>query len=881
MGRNRKKKINFYLEEEIERQSYCELTPAQDPNGPNWHRVKEAARNAFAVAATEFLRARQKAYYTRIGKFRFNTQNNPECYKTVADFLAADFNPASERHLPKTRTAVINQAKTVFEKSMPKLMTALKADPTAFISDCFEVKCVTAIRSKKTGIHAITGEKVVEYSDRVIRTPWDSLPAALQTRKNLRGTEIMVSEFLRSSTFWDFFTKILEPAAFKPLYIRGCEMLKVTNQFYSPIAYINTPLQAYLFQILKETVTGKTLVNFEGKRPKAPQISAVRRFFTNGFTLEFTVKPTDAERNAAITFIHNRILTNSCGNQLHRYLEALAALYALEGISFIRLEELQTLFEFSFLKNLLFVGGLTGESVDQYRKLKVKRDMIETLPKEPRDYFPLARCLKRKFILHVGPTNSGKTYQSLERFRQSGSGVYLAPLRLLALEVQEKMLVQNLPCNLLTGEDKQVMDGARHVASTIEKLSFSQIYDVAIIDECQLLENEQRGAAWTAAILGVAAAEVHACMSDYARDLVIELIEYCGDSYEIIEHSRDTELQLEEEPFTDFSRLEKGDAVIVFTRASVLTLAAKINKETSLRCSVLFGGLPYRSRRSQFHDFAEGKTDVLVTTDVIGLGVNLAIKRIIFMAEAKFDGREKRLLKPAEVLQIAGRAGRKNMYEQGTILSKKPEIFQFYREPIAPLTQAYIGLTHYISEIEGELGTILAAWEILDFKPPFIKANIDSNKKLLETLKSIDLSKSDLFKAIFIPIYTTSRFFFELLDQYLRLVAAGEQKLPFPMMPQPTYRNGFKDYASLQQLHDYSLAIDLYYYLCQTYQLNMDAERVEQQRNDTARQINRKLLPGRLKSRQCQQCGAELEWDDYRNICPVCREKTIDAKKTS
>ena len=47
--------------------------------------------------------------------------------------------------------------------------------------------------------------------------------------------------------------------------------------------------------------------------------------------------------------------------------------------------------------------------------------------------------MKRHFILHIGPTNSGKTFCALERLKTAQNGVYLGPLRLLALEVYEKM----------------------------------------------------------------------------------------------------------------------------------------------------------------------------------------------------------------------------------------------------------------------------------------------------------------------------------------------------------------------------------------------------------------------------------------------------------
>ena len=59
--------------------------------------------------------------------------------------------------------------------------------------------------------------------------------------------------------------------------------------------------------------------------------------------------------------------------------------------------------------------------------------------------------MKRKFILHVGPTNSGKTHDALERLKQCSHGAYFGPLRLLALEVYDKCNMEGLPCSMVTG----------------------------------------------------------------------------------------------------------------------------------------------------------------------------------------------------------------------------------------------------------------------------------------------------------------------------------------------------------------------------------------------------------------------------------------------
>lgn len=53
--------------------------------------------------------------------------------------------------------------------------------------------------------------------------------------------------------------------------------------------------------------------------------------------------------------------------------------------------------------------------------------------------YPAARDMKRRVVLHVGPTNSGKTYQALKALERAESGLYLGPLRLLAWEVHQRL----------------------------------------------------------------------------------------------------------------------------------------------------------------------------------------------------------------------------------------------------------------------------------------------------------------------------------------------------------------------------------------------------------------------------------------------------------
>jgi ATP-dependent RNA helicase SUPV3L1/SUV3 len=131
--------------------------------------------------------------------------------------------------------------------------------------------------------------------------------------------------------------------------------------------------------------------------------------------------------------------------------------------------------------------------------------------------------MKRRIIYHGGPTNSGKTYHALQALRQAdpdkGGGVFCGPLRLLALEVYEQLNTEGVYCSLMTGQERTEVDFANHTSCTIEMVNVNKTYDVAVIDEIQMIGNATRGFAWTRALLGLQAREVRttACGTTTAR----------------------------------------------------------------------------------------------------------------------------------------------------------------------------------------------------------------------------------------------------------------------------------------------------------------------------------------------------------------------------
>ena len=70
------------------------------------------------------------------------------------------------------------------------------------------------------------------------------------------------------------------------------------------------------------------------------------------------------------------------------------------------------------------------------------------------------------------------------------------------------------------------------------------------------------------------------------------------------------------------------------------------------------GRLSPRTRNAQVALYQDKEVDFLVATDAIGMGLNMDVNHVAFASLGKFDGHRPRRLTPAEVAQIAGRAGR-------------------------------------------------------------------------------------------------------------------------------------------------------------------------------------------------------------------------------
>ncbi|KAI9665536.1 MAG: RNA helicase [Alyxoria varia] len=284
--------------------------------------------------------------------------------------------------------------------------------------------------------------------------------------------------------------------------------------------------------------------------------------------------------------------------------------------------------------------------------------------RHPAEWFPATRAFQREFHVHVGPTNSGKTYHALKRLESAEKGLYAGPLRLLAHEVFMRLNARGQRCNLVTGDDRRSSDddpNAPHISCTVEMVPLNAQFDVAVIDEIQMIGSSDRGWAWTQAVLGVLAKEVHLCGEERAVPIVQELAAACGERVHIHRYQRLNPLSLARRSLHgDLAQLQKGDCVVGFSIVVLHSIRKKIEEATGKQVALIYGSLPpeTRAQQAQLFNDDDNDYDYLVASNAVGMGLNLNIKRMIFLAvHRQIKGKWENIPSP-EIKQIAGRAGR-------------------------------------------------------------------------------------------------------------------------------------------------------------------------------------------------------------------------------
>ena len=520
--------------------------------------------------------------------------------------------------------------------------------------------------------------------------------------------------------------------------------------------------------------------------------------------------------------------------------------------------------------------------MEYIRPLKEKKRKEELLAKTIRDFknlFPLARLLNREIIFHVGPTNSGKTYQALKTLKAADTGYYLAPLRLLALEGYENLKAEGVGVSLITGEEEIIDEESTHISSTIEMMNGSVEVDVCVIDEIQMISDRDRGWAWANALIGVPAKKVILTGSADVLNAVTEICDYLDEPLEVFHFERKNELKLLTQP-TPIKQIDKGTAVVAFSRRDVLGLKQQLSQKYEV--SVVYGNLSPEVRREEARRFREGKSDVLVATDAIAMGLNLPIKTLLFSKDNKFDGLRRRELMPTEVAQISGRAGRYGFEEVGyigalddktleTITSKFYAPLPSLRLPFSVMASLeHVLLIGEILETEN-LSTILNFFaDNMEFEGPFVAANLDS---MLEISNIVDEYRLDLktrFHLACAPASISSPYIESVFHRYIQQLEVGKTVEYIPPRDLPKFA---QTNEMMLNAEDRVREISLYLWLSFKFEeLFPHTQKALEARVRLNNFIEASLKQGNF-IKKCNRCGKSLDFTYRFSICDSCFTK--------
>ncbi len=350
-----------------------------------------------------------------------------------------------------------------------------------------------------------------------------------------------------------------------------------------------------------------------------------------------------------------------------------------------------------------------------------------------------------KYIIHSAGPNSGKTYQALKRLKESnGKCLYLSPLRLLCYEISDKLNNEGFPCDLVTGEERILIYNSKITSSTVEMCDYNNYHDIVIIDECVMLSDKFRGCHWLKAILQVKAKEVHIILNKEVEDLVNKILTITNKKFTINRYERLVPLEISKNIY-NYDDLPNRTAIVCFSRIRCIMLKVMLERK-GYTVSLLFGNLPPEVKKKQIERFNNGETQICVTTDVIGFGLNLSLDYVLFDAIEKYNGEENTLLTPSQLNQIGARAGRYLLSDKGIVSAFNSKDLRYIKNNIYTFIETkntYFPIDENIINIlpRNTIYEKLLLFNELDFIPLELKEFIkrQDTKQLIDILQKSNI----------------------------------------------------------------------------------------------------------------------------------------------
>ena len=226
--------------------------------------------------------------------------------------------------------------------------------------------------------------------------------------------------------------------------------------------------------------------------------------------------------------------------------------------------------------------------------------------------------------------------------------------------------------------------------------------------------------------------------------------------------------------------MRKNDALIVFSKAKVIACAAELQKK-GIKCSVIYGSLPYETRHNEVKKFVNGETDIVVSTDAIGMGMNIPVERIVFLENNKYDGVIRRPLFPAEIKQIAGRAGRFGRYEKGYYNAEfgSFRVREKMEREVLALKQASIDFPTRLLSVKGRLTEIINEWKNIKLSEIFWKQNLNTMWSLAKYCENFTNDKKLVYSLATTPVDDKNDNLISLFQCMARDILTGKKEVQY------------------------------------------------------------------------------------------------------
>lgn len=262
-----------------------------------------------------------------------------------------------------------------------------------------------------------------------------------------------------------------------------------------------------------------------------------------------------------------------------------------------------------------------------------------------------------------------------------------------------------------------------------------------------------------------------------------------------------------------------------------------------------------------------GESKVIVATDAIGMGISVPIKRVVFCETKKFDGMSRRALTEQEIKQVAGRAGRYGIYDEGevTAVGGSRLVEKALDDSIPDMEFITVPFPEKVVESDYPLTKLIGFWNSMKMPFGYRKQNLEEALTLLSVLPAEIVKKAD--KRLILNLITCScntkddRLVFYWADCAMRIISGKEPVAPDISM------------NTLEECEYSYHAMDIYHQMERKVNKETDLGRI---RNIICGKIN-EFLRNSLKQYvwRCEICNRKISSFDSRNggLCPECIKK--------